>query len=256
MKSHPHSSKVLGILAGLLLADVARTEENLSGTYAYLLETQTTTKLPVVKDYVATTRSIALLQLTQKEGRLTGSGRVCSLRMTGSSSIVKTLIPPAFLKALPPVVLNAELLGNGPELELQQRAQTLVVGANLRHPLTDPLPEEAEDPRVIDPDHDKKPGMTIRVEGLVSGDVYVVQRSTSSLSGTQTPNGFAGKVSFKTEQRVLGASSPFLKGNRAADPNPDKSYFVLQKLSARATCAEAESRVAPIHSLVRTPKSK
>jgi len=216
---------------------------SLSGVYAYVLETTTTTPLPILKDYVATTRSVAWVKLEEGEQVLSGIGRVCSIRISGSSPLVRTEIPAAFVRSLPPVTLNAQLTEVDGTLHIRQKPQTLVVGANLPDPKRDALPTSADDRRVVDQDNDGRPAMTVRVSGIVSGEVYVVQRSTSEWSGRRQGDEFTGRVRFETEQSVLGASSPFLKGNRATVPMLDVSTFRLLRLRTGQNCAETEKLV-------------
>ena len=227
----------LGLLTGM-----GSSEVDFSGTYLYLLETQTITKLPIVKDYVATTRSVSLVQLEHDGRTLKGHGPVCSVRISGSSSLVRTEIPPAFVRSLPETQVQANLLPGPQGLRLVQPAQTIVIGARLKDPANDPLPRSDADTRVFDQDRDGRPGVTVHVSGIVSGDVFVVQRSSSRLAGVKTAEGFAGDVAFSVEQAIVGATSPFLKGNRAGTPNPKGSFFRLARLPSQATCGDAEAK--------------
>lgn len=213
----------------------------LGGNYAYVLETKTTTPLPIVKDYTATTRSVAWVQLEQGERTLKGRGRVCSITIVGSSSLIQTEIPAAFVRSLPEVELNARWTESNGQIRIEQGPKTLVVGAKLADEKHDELPKRADDPRVIDQDGDGQPAMTVRVRGLVSGEVYVVQRSTSQWSGVRQGQDFRGPLHFSAEQSVIGASSAFLKGNRSNVPNP--SRFQLLRLGNGAGCEAAEKRV-------------
>jgi hypothetical protein len=244
------------VLASCLLfaSHPGASESNLSGSYVYLLVTQTVTKLPIIEDYVATTRSIALVDLDHRGQVLAGSGPICSVSIDGSSSLVRTELPRAFVASLPSTHIDARLSPKQMGLTLVQPPQALVVGARLAKPASDPLPRDANDVRVFDQDRDGKPGVTVRVRGIMSGDVFVIQRSSSSLRGHQTPNGFSGQVQFSVEQHVLGATSPFLRGNPKGAPNPKGSYFWLGKLPKGSGCADAVRRVARVHNAESAPR--
>lgn len=231
-------------LAVALFPASSTAEVDYSGTYAFILQTRSITKLPIVKDYVATSRSVALVELKYGEGRLRGRGPVCSIELLGSSALAKMELPDAFRRALPPVQVDAVLSRKGERTVFEQGAQTVVVGAKLRDPIREALPEDAEDERVFDQDRDGKPGVTVRVHGLASGEVFVVQRSTSRLRGSQKGKGFSGQVLFTNEQKVLGASSPFLKGNRPSTPSPEGSWFRLDPLRPGSGCREALARAS------------
>jgi hypothetical protein len=207
------------------------------------------TKLPVVKDYVARTVSVAVVDLHHEGGSLRGDGPVCSVNIRGSSSMVRTEIPDAFVRSLPKTRIDASLVPTQNGFEFSQGSQSLVVGAKLKDPSREPLPQNASDRRVYDQDHDGNPGVTVNVHGIVSGKVFVAQRSTSSLSGRQTNTGFAGAVRFRVEQTVLGATSAFLQGNPGGTPNFKGSSFRLEKLpngsDCRAATAAAQRLSAP-----------
>jgi hypothetical protein len=229
------------LILGLALtgSEATRAEVELSGTYIYFQETVSKTKMPILADVVARTRAISVQTLKHDKNWLRGTGDLCDVQMTTSSSLVKTELPPAFRKAIAKVRTNARLRREGERLDYYQPEQTLVLGAELDDPETEQLPNRPDDPRVIDSDKDGKPGVTVSVSGIVSGDIYLVQRSTSTLRGTATPGGFVGKITFTNEQRVLGATSKVLKRDPDAQPDPSRSRFRLHKVADGITCTEA-----------------
>lgn len=229
----------LGILAASLIPASSGAEDSLSGYYLYVQETTSVTKLPVLADVVATTRAVSVQRLSFDGKWLRGSGVLCDIHMSSSSKLVKTELPPSFLRALPAVVTNAQIKKEGSTLTFTQPSQTLVLGADLKSRATDPLPTDANDARVRDDDEDGKPGVTVRVSGLVSGEIYLAQRSTSRLSGHATADGFHGTIHFTNDQSILGATKDVLKRNPNAKPDPSRSEFTLRKLTRNLTCSEA-----------------
>ncbi len=241
----PGSRKILrkgAVAAALLFSGVGNAESDPSGTYVFISQSRSVTKLPVVKDYVALTRSVAVLELRYDGKRLVGTGPLCSVELAGSSSMVRMELPPAFQRSLPPVRIDATLKKQGDSVRFEQAPQTVVVGARLGDPIREKLPESADDARVVDQDRDGRPGVTVRVHGIVSGEVFVVQRSTSQLRGVQDEKGFSGQVIFQNEQSVVGATSPFLKGNRASEPTREGSWFRLERLAKGKGCDAAKAR--------------
>jgi hypothetical protein len=225
-------------LAGIAPEPV-RADADYSGTYILLQVSTTVTRLPVVDDYYGSARSVSVQKLSQQGDRLRGVGHLCELKMVGSNDLIVTELPDAFRRAIPPVVTDAELRTEGSTVRLRQASQTIVLGAKLKSPETDPLPEKPADPRVTDDDKDGHPGVTVKVRGLVNGEMYLTQRSRSSLDGVANESGFRGLINFRSEQRVLEATSVFLSSPPANGPDPSRSYFILQRVSSGTSCAEA-----------------
>jgi hypothetical protein len=168
---------------------------------------------------------------------------------------VNTTIPDAFLHSLGVTERTARLeLVSGldpstgtPSLErrIVFRWHTQVLGARLENPENETLPVDAADPRVFDQDDDGHPGMTVRVEimGLISGEVYVVQRNRNRLIGTVISPGFIrGTIEWETEQVILGASSPFLAGGGqgSPDPDPERHFFLARRIDPMFDCADIQ----------------
>ncbi len=221
------------------LASSGGAEESLSGVYIYFQKTTSVTKMPVLADVVATTRAVSIQTLSEEGEWLKGTGTLCDVQIRSSSKLVKTILPAAFRTALPAVVTNARLTKQGGTIHFEQPPQTLVLGANLKNDESDALPTSPSDPRVRDDDKDGKPGVTVQIEGIVSGEIYLVQRSTSRLSGHATPGGFHGEIEFTNDQEILNATTSVLKRNPSAKPDPSRSGFILQKVDPKTTCTEA-----------------
>ncbi len=230
----------LGLLAltiGLPL--VATGTEDAAGRYAIVQTTVSKTKLPILSDVVATTRAVMLVDLDQDGNRLYGGGQLCHLQLTSTSSLVNTSFPKAFIRALPPIVFEAHLETRQDQPYLVSSRKTLVLGAHLDNPKNDKLPHSAEDSRVYDQDSDGHPGMTVRVSGVVSGEVYVVQRSSTQMAGPKTRRGFAGGVHFELEQNIVGASRSMLRRGPRPIADSSASRFEMLKMPISANCEEA-----------------
>lgn len=230
----------LGCTLSALLAPAASgADDSLSGVYLYVQKTTSVTKMPVLANVVATTRAVSIQHLTFDGEWLRGTGTLCDVQIESSSKLVKTVLPAAFRRAIPPVLTNARLQKTGKTMTFTQPPQTLVIGAELDSVERDPLPSAPNDPRVRDHDGDGKPGVTVLVSGLVSGEIYLAQRSTSHLTGQGTPDGFHGTIHFTSDQSILDATKSVLKRNPSAEPDPERSEFLLRKVKKQITCAEA-----------------
>jgi hypothetical protein len=154
---------------------------------------------------------------------------------------VRTELGPRFVAAMPSWVapLEVDPTGDGPE-SIRVPDRTIVLGAELRDPDRDRLPDDPEDPRVTDPDVDGNPGITVEVRGLVSGQVYLVQRLVRGLSGTIEADGrITGTVTGGGDQAVIGASNAILRTFTPTfehNPDPERNTFVWVPVPEDATC--------------------
>jgi hypothetical protein len=195
-------------------------------------------------------RTIALvIHDVRREGAEVIFGtRFCAVRQDPIGR-VRTVLDSAFVNALPSWQSRAEIEGIGP-WRVRIAEHVAVVGAELEDPASDPLPEEADDPRVTDPDGDDHPGVTVRVEGLVSGEIYLVQRMIRGLEGDLARDGrMIGNVRGTNEQQTLGASNLILRAftpTFVADPAPDRNTFSWVPIASHEGCADivaAEDRI-------------
>ena len=82
--------------------------------------------------------------------------------------------------------------------------------------------------------------MTIKVSGIVSGDIRVVQRSWTELESTSvSTDRIEGNVRFGNEQVILDATASMLKTPPNATPEPSRSRFRLVRLAKGASCSDA-----------------
>lgn len=239
-------ARVLALAVGsALVATVVATASSASagtfdGRWVFVQRMTSVASVPVVGDVEATTTVLSLHDLVDDDGHLHGQGKICQIEIDSGSDLVETIIPIAFRKALPPPVVDAQIGLEDGVLKLRQAKRTVVVGAKLEDVDGEALPTKPTDPRVFDQDSDERPGVTIRVEGLVSGDMYIVQRSWTKLDGALLTDGsFGGRLSFSTEQVVLDSTSPFLGDPPKSRPLPKKSWFRIARLDKDATCKDA-----------------
>ncbi|QDG54143.1 hypothetical protein FIV42_26395 [Persicimonas caeni] len=124
--------------------------------------------------------------------------------------------------------------------KLVTTAVSKVLGANLDAE-ADKLPRKKSDPRVIDGDKDGHPGMTVRVSGLIDGELYLLQKSWDRLWGKMLGDGrIVGRIKWRTEQVVLDSTSRLLGDPPESKPHPDpkQSYFRMKRVTAQTSCAD------------------
>ncbi len=224
---------------------------DLSGRWAILQVASQIGVVPIVGERTRTTTSVAIALVTQEGNVVRGTQAACSTTIDPGTSLVRMEISDAFVLSMPQAVWSAVLEPSEGGYSFVRPWMTVVSGAILEDPETDSLPTSPDDPRVIDQDEDGKPGLTVRVVvmGFISGEVYVVQRDRSRLSGTVLgPGAIDGLVEWTSEQSVLGASSSmFLAGTAArVDPVAENSYFRARRVDNDATCADLTEMAAAL----------
>ncbi len=118
---------------------------------------------------------------------------------------------------------------------------------NLTEPSSSPIPETKKQARnpplnshVYDMDGDGKEGVTSVVSGLVSGEVYFLQRKKSSFKGvTLGPDRCLGLSQNSYETIFLGDTIAIWdpgEGNAEVHPDPQKSWFEEVRLPDDSNC--------------------
>lgn len=184
------------------------------------------------------TIALAIHDVRREGSEVTAGTRFCAVRQDQIGR-VRTVLDSAFVSALPVWRSPVSIDGNGPWF-VRLPEYAAVVGADLEDPAADPLPGDADDSRITDPDGDGNPGITVHVEGLVSGEVYVVQRMVRGLEGELRQDGrMAGTVLGTNEQQTLGASNLVLRAftpTFVADPAPDRNTFDWAPIASGRGC--------------------
>ncbi|MDX9721282.1 MAG: hypothetical protein RBU37_11095 [Myxococcota bacterium] len=215
-------------------------EDGLTGQWARLTVMASMAEVPVVGQVSTLTKAIQLVSMQQRGNVVDFEAVVCELWLETESTLIETVFPEVFITSLAPTIQQLEWTGE----RLVAESLTELRGVRLDNPDTDALPTASDDPRIFDQDGDGKPGMTVRVVGLVDGEIWVIQRAKSSWdAGVMDPSvdSLGGLVEWSDEQVNLGSDNPLLETSPVNYPDPDasKSYFRMQRLSASAGCADA-----------------
>jgi hypothetical protein len=218
----------------------------LAGTFGLKMQITTQTNLPVIGLVTGGGDTYLLVQRTWDEAnqRYSQTQEVCGGRIVSETS-TSTLPIESWqsVPAEPPTTMSI----NDGEGYFALEGHLELWGLD-REAFDDPLPadhlEALEAPhadRIIDMDEDGQPGMTINVDGLVSGDFYFVQRKISSITGVVLgPDHIVGLNDTSFEQVILGASdAPVQQGfPQMKHPDPKQSWTDEIRLPEGAGCDE------------------
>ena len=86
-----------------------------------------------------------------------------------------------------------------------------VVGATLGNPLTDKLPEDGEDPRVVDVDGDGDPGVAMYIQGYPFR-IFVGLRAEIDFKAVLFTDGnvWQGEANLLVDTAIFGDTIPFV----------------------------------------------
>lgn len=182
---------------------------------------------------VVTTRLI-LHDVVVSDGETRLTHTTCQLRQPKLNG-VEVVFGPAFLAAVPKNTVVATVDG----AQINVPPDLVVLGAEVGE--GEELPTTAEDTRIRDTDEDGNPGVTVTLQGLLAGQLFVVYRQEVGLTGTADPAGcVSGLVAGASEQIQIGASPVELEViDLSPQPHPDVSLstFALVPVEAQLDCA-------------------
>ncbi len=218
---------------------------DISGRWAQKVVLTSVVDLPLIGQITSTTTSYLTVDTDQDDRRVTWAPTTCDITLDSNSSAVDTVLPDRFVEAVPTPERTGRIEEADDESRLTIQEAVTLMGAELEDPADDPLPTSPDAPEVTDDDGDGRPGVSVKLEGLLGGWLYVVRRSRDSYSGTITPGGsIRGLVDWKTEQNVLESTNPLLSDGPTPEPYPDPEYswFVMQRVSESVDCEDVLSR--------------
>jgi hypothetical protein len=215
---------------------------DVSGKWAYY---QVTSRLIVVPGFTdpfhTAVVSLLLVDQTQQGDAITFDAQYCDHYSEDPDLVVHVVIPEAYTAALPPFTRSGTYVKAGDTYEYSLPQLWQVEGAVLDDIDSDPLPTTPDAPVVVDQDMDGKPGMTLRLTGLVDGEIYVVERHWTTVEGgPESEDEIRGQLTFDAEQVILESDPANLK-DLAQQATPDKaacaSFFRMKRVADDADCA-------------------
>lgn len=222
-----------------------QTPPDLSGRWAQKIVMTSVAEVPVVGRVTSRTISLLRVDIDQDGRDLTLDTSTCDVDVSSDVTSVRPEVPRAFVETIPDERREGRVMPTDDGWSIDIGKSLSVIGASLRAPATETLPTAPDDPRVTDPDDDAHPGVTIRVEGLIDGELYIVQRAHDAYTGQVVESGrIRGRVTWNTKQVVLDSNSIFLGDGPDNRPHPDadKSHFNLVRASEQTDCEEIISR--------------
>ena len=218
---------------------------NLTGRWA--MQTVASRYVPatgLTSAFYTKTTSVLLADITATGTQISLSAQYCDQFAEDPTALAHVVIPDAYKRSLASFVRTGTYSQNSAGIDtLTLPSFVEVEGATLADPAHDALPTVSSDSRVVDQDQDGNPGVTIKLSGLVSGDLYVVQRQISELTGFATSqDSLRGQYGFTSEQIILDSNPTTLKSLAAqtanVDPDACASNFALVRVASTATCAD------------------
>jgi len=235
-----------------LSADTSSRPPDPTGHWAQKTVMTGISKVPVVGKVTSTTTTYQLVEITRNNDASADGGEgtdiqlsanVCELNLSNNSSLVHPEIPEPFIQSLDTSVRRGRLVTHGAHYWLHMPKHTQVIGANLRQPRDENLPTDPDDPRVRDQDNDGHPGMTVRIRGVASGELYLVQRGSDAWRARfQSSDRLRGCVDWSQTQNVLDSSNFLLGDGPKTNQHPDKSRstIAMRRLSgSNPNCSDA-----------------
>ena len=215
---------------------------DLSGNWARVRVLRTVTDIPFVGEVVNTQRSLSIVTFQADAGAFRQVEKVCAVKLSSTTDRIKTRLSEGFVTALSGRSASAKVVRRGAVWRFEQPSTAQVFGAKLQAPASEGLPSTAADSRVTDGDRDGHPGLTVRVTGLANGDIHLVQREWTTLSGrvSKDQRSIRGRLTWRGEQRVLSATSPLLKKPLPERQHTDRarSYFKMVRIPTNWSCAK------------------
>jgi hypothetical protein len=222
-------------------------EARIVGDYVMEQIVVTMQDLPIFGESEGSSTAIGAGSIRREGDGFVITERGCRVE-AASGGGVTTTIPDAIPRSVPPRDTPLILTRDGAAVRWQRPLVITLVGVHLDDPDAEPLPTEADDPRVWDQDEDGHPGVTVSVSGFASGDIYVVQRQRASYAGTLDDDGrLSGLVADTSEQSVIGSTNALLDQNIPTTPHPDanRSRIRLVRVAEPYDCdrvvAEADT---------------
>jgi hypothetical protein len=223
------ASGLRAILSPILLLSMGApdargvSDTQLDGHWAKVTRLESITDMPIFGDIKQKTEVVSLLEMkTSEDGELRYRERTCKLTSKTFGGMVKTSYPPAFLRMLERGWTPAFVEEDGDRLTFIQEKKPRDYGKDGR-----------------DQDGDGNPGVTIRVSGIIGGEIYAAIREWSTSLGRMTDeNTIEGRVEWDVGLRVLGGSSKRLSSqpDTRRNDDPDAHTFVMRRVRANADC--------------------
>lgn len=220
-------------MLSLLLSVAAAVEPpELVGHWRMELVLTTRVLLPVLGGMESWTRSILDVEILRRGEQLWQRHRTCAVELGAKPSLARTVVPPAFIAALPERSYPLDLQWTPEGWRSLADPLPLAVGFD---PAKGPMPRELGDPALVDFDGDGQPGASVEVEVpmlSLTGQVWVVQEGHTVFLGEElSADRIAGRAELRLlQQHSLGATHRWLVSNPQLRVVPEQSRFEMRRV--------------------------
>jgi hypothetical protein len=186
-------------------------------------------------------RGLNVHEITQDGDTITVTETLCAINVITEDGGTKINLGPGFVASQPTVTRTGTIAAGGDSYGVSLEIHYVARGVTLDDPINDPLPTDPADPSIGDWDSDGNPGLTLLLDGFISGQLFVIQRDFAAFAGAQiNADKVEGLATWGTEQVFLGANPEYLLdlvSPAQPDPDPTLHTFQLARVPADADCA-------------------
>ena len=151
---------------------------------------------------------------------------------SGGDSPVEVDIPDVIARSIQPAPVKLKVWQEGDSVYWHRPETVTLLGVTLDDPKADALPDDPSDPRVFDQDSDGNPGVTVKLVGFISGDLYVVQRTINTYRGTLADSGvLTGSIEEYGEQSIMGSTNSMLEQDIPTEALNDPETNVIKMVA-------------------------
>jgi hypothetical protein len=218
----------------------ADTPPQVAGTWAQIQVQTSIANIPFAGEVVSHTMAILRVVIEQDSRRLKVHSTPCHISVDSEIDMVRTVVPLAMVRAIGTQEFRARLKPSKAGWIYYQPPVMQTLGVRLTDEWKEEMPVSPDDPRLIDADADGKPGVTVRIEGVIDGAIYIAQRSWSRLEGIIASDRIKGSLTWQTDQAILDATSVLLSSSPQTRPSPvpSSNYFRAIRVAPEITCED------------------
>lgn len=189
------------------------------------------------------TSTLQLVDIAQEGRQVEMEVQSCWAEMVADSSMISTEFTERLVQSLPERSRSGRLYRRDGAWFLGIERDWELLGVTMESPGEETLPSDADDPRVIDQEGDGNPGFTLRVRGMIDGEVYVARRGWDKFMGRiNGDEAIRGRVQWESEEKVLDASRRMLRSDPDSTPDTEASRFRMQRVDDEMNCEVVEQR--------------
>lgn len=220
----------------IAMTDAQVNADSITGIWAQKVILAGIAEVPVLGFQETDTIGFSLVQIEEVDGQLSASIKNCQTLIQRPDDIVVTEIPNSFISSIP--IYYRTIFRDQEDVYFSRLTE--LNGVRLNDAINEQLPTSADDPRVFDQDEDGFPGVTVFVSGLISGKIYLIQRTITQMEGNLENGRIIGEIDWSIDESILGSDEEFLEMGAPLTPNPDQalSRFELIRISEGAGCEE------------------